>query len=47
MNSPIIDITGLSKFYGKARGIEHVNLGISLMLIFISYRLYKRKDIYT
>lgn len=28
MNSPIIDITDLSKFYGKARGIEHVNLQI-------------------
>jgi ABC-2 type transport system ATP-binding protein len=28
MNEPIIDITDLSKFYGKARGIEHVNLGI-------------------
>ena len=28
MNKPIIDITDLSKFYGKARGIEKVNLGI-------------------
>jgi ABC-2 type transport system ATP-binding protein len=28
MSSPIIDITDLSKFYGKARGIEHVNLEI-------------------
>jgi ABC-2 type transport system ATP-binding protein len=28
MNSPIIDITDLSKFYGKARGIEHINLEI-------------------
>jgi ABC-2 type transport system ATP-binding protein len=28
MNAPIIDITGLSKFYGKARGIEHINLEI-------------------
>jgi ABC-2 type transport system ATP-binding protein len=28
MNEPIIDITDLSKFYGKARGIEHVNLEI-------------------
>jgi ABC-2 type transport system ATP-binding protein len=29
MNTPIIDITDLSKFYGKARGIEHINLEIS------------------
>lgn len=28
MNEPIIDITDLSKFYGKARGIEKVNLEI-------------------
>jgi ABC-2 type transport system ATP-binding protein len=28
MNKPIIDITDLSKFYGKARGIEKVSLGI-------------------
>jgi ABC-2 type transport system ATP-binding protein len=28
MNAPIIDITDLSKFYGKNRGIEHVNLEI-------------------
>lgn len=28
MNVPIIDITDLSKFYGKARGIEHINLEI-------------------
>jgi ABC-2 type transport system ATP-binding protein len=28
MNEPIIDITDLSKFYGKARGIEHINLKI-------------------
>jgi ABC-2 type transport system ATP-binding protein len=28
MNVPVIDITDLSKFYGKARGIEHVNLEI-------------------
>ena len=28
MNEPIIDITDLSKFYGKARGIENVNLEI-------------------
>ena len=29
MSIQIIDITDLSKFYGKARGIEHINLGIS------------------
>jgi ABC-2 type transport system ATP-binding protein len=29
MSIPIIDITDLSKFYGKARGIEHINLGIN------------------
>lgn len=29
MNTPIIDITGLSKFYGKARGIENINLEIN------------------
>jgi len=29
MNGPIIDITGLSKFYGKARGIENINLEIN------------------
>jgi ABC-2 type transport system ATP-binding protein len=28
MNEPIIDITDLTKFYGKARGIEKVNLEI-------------------
>ena len=28
MNKPVIEITDLSKFYGKARGIEHVNLEI-------------------
>lgn len=28
MNGPIIDITDLSKFYGKARGIEHIDLEI-------------------
>jgi ABC-2 type transport system ATP-binding protein len=28
MDVPIIDITDLTKFYGKARGIEHVNLKI-------------------
>src|SRR4030043_1754507 len=29
MSSPTIDIKDLAKFYGKARGIEHVNLEIS------------------
>jgi len=29
MSGPIIDITDLSKFYGKARGIEHINLQIN------------------
>jgi ABC-2 type transport system ATP-binding protein len=29
MSVPVIDITDLSKFYGKARGIEHVNLDIN------------------
>ena len=29
MNTPIIEITNLSKSYGKARGIEHVNLEIN------------------
>jgi ABC-2 type transport system ATP-binding protein len=29
MNAPIIDIKDLSKFYGKARGIEHINLEIN------------------
>ncbi len=28
MNQPVIDIKDLSKFYGKSKGIEHVNLGI-------------------
>jgi ABC-2 type transport system ATP-binding protein len=28
MSVPVIDITDLSKFYGKARGIDHVNLEI-------------------
>ena len=28
MTTPIIEITDLSKFYGKARGIEHINLEI-------------------
>jgi ABC-2 type transport system ATP-binding protein len=28
MSVPIIDITDLSKFYGKARGIQHINLQI-------------------
>jgi ABC-2 type transport system ATP-binding protein len=29
MNTPIIDITDLSKSYGKARGVEHINLEIN------------------
>ena len=29
MVAPIIDITDLSKFYGKAKGIEHINLEIN------------------
>ena len=29
MSVPMIDITDLSKFYGKARGIEHLNLEIN------------------
>jgi len=29
MSTPMIDITDLSKFYGKARGIEHLNLEIN------------------
>jgi ABC-2 type transport system ATP-binding protein len=29
MNTPVIDITDLSKFYGKSKGIEHVNLEIA------------------
>jgi len=29
MSAPVIDITNLSKFYGKARGIEHINLEIN------------------
>jgi ABC-2 type transport system ATP-binding protein len=29
MSSPIIDITDLSKFYGKDRGIEHVDLQVN------------------
>lgn len=28
MSEPVIDISNLSKFYGKARGIEHINLEI-------------------
>jgi ABC-2 type transport system ATP-binding protein len=28
MSSPVVDITDLSKAYGKARGIEHINLEI-------------------
>jgi ABC-2 type transport system ATP-binding protein len=28
MSSPLIDITDLTKYYGKAKGIEHVSLGI-------------------
>ena len=34
MSEPIIDIRDLSKFYGKARGIEHVNLEIGVGEIF-------------
>jgi len=34
MGAPVIDITDLSKFYGKARGIEHVNLEIEVGEIF-------------
>jgi ABC-2 type transport system ATP-binding protein len=29
MNAPVIELTGLSKTYGKARGIENVNLEIA------------------
>ena len=31
MSVLIIDITDLTKFYGKARGIEHVNLEIKIL----------------
>jgi len=34
MNEPIIEIKGLTKFYGKDRGIEHVNLEIGKGEIF-------------
>jgi ABC-2 type transport system ATP-binding protein len=34
MSAPVIDISDLSKFYGKARGIEHINLGINKGEIF-------------
>jgi ABC-2 type transport system ATP-binding protein len=34
MNAPVIDISDLSKFYGKARGIEHINLEINKGEIF-------------
>src|SRR5664279_2035097 len=29
MSAPVIDISDLSKFYGKSRGIEHINLEIN------------------
>jgi len=29
MNSPVIEISDLSKFYGKSRGIEHIDLKIN------------------
>lgn len=29
MSFPVIDITDLSKYYGKVRGIEHIDLKIS------------------
>jgi ABC-2 type transport system ATP-binding protein len=35
MSTPIIDTTDLSKFYGKARGIEHINLEIGEGEIFV------------
>jgi len=34
MNVPVIDITDLTKHYGKARGIEHINLEIGKGEIF-------------
>jgi len=34
MNTPVIDITDLTKTYGKSRGIEHVNLQINKGEIF-------------
>ena len=34
MSEPVIDISDLSKFYGKARGIEHINLEINKGEIF-------------
>jgi len=34
MISPVIEITGLSKFYGKARGIEHIDLEVQRGEIF-------------
>ena len=34
MSAPVIDISDLSKFYGKARGIEHINLEINKGEIF-------------
>lgn len=34
MSVPVIDITDLSKYYGKARGIEHINLEVGAGEIF-------------
>ena len=34
MNEPVIDIEDLSKFYGKARGIDHINLDVHAGEIF-------------
>jgi ABC-type multidrug transport system ATPase subunit len=39
MNTPIIDITNLSKFYGKTRGIEKVNLQIEEGEVFGMYSI--------
>jgi ABC-2 type transport system ATP-binding protein len=34
MSVPVIDITDISKYYGKARGIEHINLEVGAGEIF-------------
>ncbi len=52
MSAPAIDITGLTKTYGRDRnyGIEFISVlyfaGLTLLLTMTSFRLYRRKDIY-
>ena len=45
MSSPVIDITDLSKSYGRDRGIEHVSLEVEEGEIFGFHRAQRSRQI--